>query len=40
VLWTGGEFGPEAGMILIPALMIGFVLIFLYAKDRSITSVP
>ena len=36
VLWTGGEFGPEAGMVLIPALVIGFVLIFLYAKDRSI----
>jgi membrane protease YdiL (CAAX protease family) len=40
VLWTGGEFGPEAGMVLIPALVIGFVLIFMYAKDRSVTSVP
>jgi len=40
VLWTGGEFGPEAGMVLIPALVIGFVWIFVYAKDRSITSVP
>ena len=40
VLWTGGEFGPEAGMVLIPALVIGFALIFVYAKGRSITSVP
>jgi hypothetical protein len=40
VLWTGGEFGPEAGLVLIPSLVIGFALIFAYAKDRSITSVP
>jgi len=39
-LWTGGEFGPEAGLVLIPSLMIGFTLIHLYAKDRRITSVP
>jgi hypothetical protein len=40
VLWTGGEFGPEAGLVLLPALVIGFALIFTYAKGRSITSVP
>jgi hypothetical protein len=40
VLWTGGEFGPEAGLVLIPALVIGFTLIHVYARDRSIASVP
>jgi len=39
-LWTGGAFGPEAGLLLIPALAIGFVSIFVYAQGRSITTVP
>ena len=29
-LWTGGPFGPEAGLIVIPALLVGTVLIYLY----------
>jgi membrane protease YdiL (CAAX protease family) len=32
VLWTGGAFGPEAGLVLIPGLLIGTVLIFGYAR--------
>lgn len=40
VLWTGGAFGPEAGLLLIPALVIGFVSIFVYTRGRSITSLP
>lgn len=31
-LWTGGAFGPEAGLIVLPGLLLGSALIFLYAK--------
>ncbi len=33
-LWTGGPFGPEAGLVLIPALILGFVLIYIYTCGR------
>ena len=33
-LWTGGAFGPEAGLVLIPALILGAVLIFIYTQGR------
>lgn len=29
-LWTGGPFGPEAGLVLVPALILGIVLIHTY----------
>ncbi len=32
-IWTGGAFGPEAGLIVLPALAIGTVLIYLYTKN-------
>jgi len=32
--WTGGEFGPEAGLLLLPALLLGVILMFLYSKYR------
>jgi membrane protease YdiL (CAAX protease family) len=31
-LWTGGAFGPEAGLILLPGLLLGTALIFTYAR--------
>jgi len=31
-LITGGAFGPEAGLILIPGLALGFFLVHLYSK--------
>ncbi|OGO19793.1 MAG: hypothetical protein A2Z14_08205 [Chloroflexi bacterium RBG_16_48_8] len=31
---TGGEFGPEAGGVLLPALAIGSALIWLYTRSR------
>jgi membrane protease YdiL (CAAX protease family) len=38
-LWTGGSFGPEAGLVMIPALILGTILIYLYTKT-AITSQP
>jgi uncharacterized protein len=34
-LWTGGAFGPEAGLIVLPALLIGAALIYLYTRNRT-----
>jgi len=33
--WTGAAFGPEAGLILIPGLVIGSILIYFYTLNRS-----
>ncbi len=33
-LWTGGVFGPEAGLIVIPALLVGVLLIRFYSAKR------
>ena len=34
-LLTGGAFGPEAGLIVIPALILGGVLIYFYTLRRT-----
>lgn len=34
-LWTGGAFGPEAGLIVTLALIVGTVLIYLYTSNRT-----
>jgi membrane protease YdiL (CAAX protease family) len=30
--WTGGEFGPEAGLIVLPALGLGSLLVYFYSR--------
>lgn len=30
-LWTGGGFGPEAGLVLLPGLLFGAVLVYVYS---------
>ncbi len=37
-LITGGRFGPEAGLIFLPALLIGVGLIYLYTRRRNLTA--
>jgi len=34
-LWTGGAFGPEAGLIVLPSLIVGGLLIYLYTLRRT-----
>ena len=34
-IWTGGAFGPEAGLIVLPALLLGGLLIYLYTMRRT-----
>jgi membrane protease YdiL (CAAX protease family) len=35
-LWTGGAFGPEAGLIVLPSLIVGGLLIYWYTRNRSV----
>ena len=34
-IWTGGIFGPEAGLIVLPSLVLGGLLIYLYTRKRT-----
>jgi membrane protease YdiL (CAAX protease family) len=34
VLWTGGLFGPEAGLVIIPALLLGGVMVYMVTRGR------
>ena len=33
-LWTGGEFGPEAGLIIVPSLAVAALFIYIYTRNR------
>jgi len=35
-LWTGGAFGPEAGLIVLPALILGMIMIYYRTKNRDV----
>jgi len=35
-LWTGGAFGPEAGLIVLPGLILGAVLIYFFTRKRAV----
>ena len=35
VLWTGGAFGPEAGLIVLPSLIVGGALIYWFTRNRT-----
>jgi membrane protease YdiL (CAAX protease family) len=32
-LWTGGVFGPEAGLLVLPALLLGSLLVLVYTRS-------
>jgi len=34
VIWTGGAFGPEAGLIVLPSLIVGAGLIYWFTRTR------
>ncbi|MEO7841767.1 MAG: type II CAAX endopeptidase family protein [Anaerolineales bacterium] len=34
-IWTGGPFGPEAGLIVLPSLLLGTGLIYWFTKNRT-----
>jgi hypothetical protein len=34
-LYTGGAFGPEGGLILLPALALGTILVYYYTRLGS-----
>jgi membrane protease YdiL (CAAX protease family) len=35
--WTGGQFGPEAGLIILPSMVLGGMLIYWYTRNRKST---
>lgn len=34
-IWTGGPFGPEAGLIVLPSLLLGTALIYWFTRKRE-----
>lgn len=35
-IWTGGKFGPEAGILIIPTIIIGALMILLFTRNRNV----
>lgn len=38
-LITGGKFGPEAGLVLLPGIILGFLLVYLYTRKRNVNNI-
>ncbi len=36
VLWTGGAFGPEAGLIVLPAILLAMIMVHVYSRSRTV----
>ena len=36
MLWTGGNFGPEAGLIILPTIALGAGLVYLYTRPKKL----
>jgi len=34
-LWTGGAFGPEAGLIVLPSILLGVIFIYWFTRNRE-----
>lgn len=34
-IWTGGDFGPEAGVVLVPALLLGMISFLWYTQAQG-----
>lgn len=34
-LFTGGDFGPEGGLVLLPGILLGIILVYLYTRNRN-----
>jgi len=34
-LWTGGPFGPEAGLVILPGLLFGAVCVYMVTRQRG-----
>lgn len=39
-LWTGGAFGPEAGLVVLPGLLVGAALVYGYSRMRTAPEPP
>jgi hypothetical protein len=39
-LLTGGPFGPEAGLVLLPAVLLGALGVFIYGRSRLPSRLP
>ncbi len=39
-LWTGGAFGPEAGFVVLPALLLGAGLVYGYSRIFQRSNIP
>ena len=35
-LWTGGAFGPEAGLVMLPICLLGVILVNIYTKRHKV----